>query len=138
MSTSRKRLLIIACILFFIYGILGVIGAVTAFPDLAIYDRTYAASLPWAVYYGLMLVGSLIYLILGICGIIYQKNKKNHTLLKALCFGALVYILMGTILWFGVYARVYEWHIAIAILEIALGLVPCFILLFSISGQNSQ
>jgi len=136
MSTSRKRLLIIACILFLIFGILGVIGAITAFPDLAMYDRTYAASLPWAVYYGLMLVGSLIYLILGICGIVYRKDLEKHTLLKGLCFGALGYIFMGTILWFGVYARVYEEHIAIAIVEIALGLATCFILLFSISRRG--
>ena len=135
MSNSQKILLMVASILFLIFGVLGILDAVIAFPYLSEYDRTNPASLPWIVYYGLMLVGSLIYLVLGICGIIYREKMEKHTLLKILCVGALGYILLGTILWFGVYARAYEEHIAIAITEIILGLATCFILLYSISQK---
>jgi len=138
MTTSRKRLLIIACILFLIFGLLGIFTAITAFPYLAEYDRAYTASLPWAVYYGVVLIGSVIYLLTGICGFIYRKKPDKYILLRKLCIGALVYIFVGTILWFRVYAGVYDEHIAIAFTEIILGLLTCLILLFSISGQGSQ
>ena len=138
MTTSRKRLLTIASILFLIFGVFGIFSAITAFPHLAEYDRTHAASLPWAVYYTVVLIGSIIYLITGICGLIYREKPDKYIFLRKLCIGALVYIFVGTVLWFRVYADVYDEHFAIAYTEIFLGLATCSILFLSISGQRSS
>ena len=136
MTKSRKRLLTIASILFLIFGVLGIFSAITAFPYLAEYDRTHTASLPWAVYYGIVLIGSIIYLVTGICGLIYREKPDKYTLLRKLCIGALMYIFVGSGLWFRVYAGVYDEHIAIAYTEIILGLATCSIMFLSISGQR--
>jgi len=137
MARSRKRLLTIASILFLIFGVLGIFTAIISFPYLAEYDRTHTASLPWAVYYGVVLIGSIIYLVTGICGLIYRDKPDKYLLLRNLCIGALVYIFVGTVLWFRVYADVYDEHFAIAYTEIILGLATCSILFLSISGQKS-
>lgn len=111
--------------------------ALSAFPYLAEYNVTHAASLPWGVYYGLLLAGSFNYLVLGVCGISFRNKTGRYSLLRGLCFVALAYILLSTILWFGVYAGVYEEHTGIAIAEIILGLATSLIFLFSISEKQS-
>jgi hypothetical protein len=138
MAASRKTLLIVASILFLIFGMLGVFSVFIVLPYLADYNVTNPASLPWGVYYGLVFLGSLIYLSLGLCGIIFGNKIEKHSLLKGLCFGALAYILAGATLWFAVFAGAYDEHIAIAITEIALGLITSFMLLFSISKRGSH
>jgi putative flippase GtrA len=136
MSTSNKKLLMITSISFLIFGVLGIFTVLINLAYIADYNITNPASLPWEVYYGLLFVGSLNYSALGLCGVIYRNKVERHYLLRRLCFGALGYICVGGILWFTVYARAYDEHVAIAITEIALGLVASFILFFSISRKG--
>jgi len=137
MSTLRKSMLLVTSILFVVFGLIGIFETFTAFP---MYEDLHHASLPWGwtPYYGLLLIGSFIYLTLGGCGIIYRNKINKYPLLRKLCITALVYIFMSTVLWFGMYARVYEESISITIAEIILGVVTSLILLFSVSDKQGQ
>ena len=132
---ARSTTMLVTSILFIIFGIAGVFMALMAFPYLAEYNITYAASLPSQVYYGVLLLGSLIYLSTGICGVAFINNPGKRLLLRVMCFTAFAYIIIGSILWFGVYAGVYEEHIAIAVIEIVLGVAVSSVFMFSTFGK---
>ena len=134
-TTLRKIMILVTSILFVIFGLAGIFETFIDFP---MYGDLYHASLPWGwtPYYVLLLIGSFIYLTLGGCGIIYCNKTNKYPLLRKLCIAALVYIFMSTVLWFGMYSRVYEDNISMTIAEIILGLVPSLILLFSVSYKK--
>ena len=134
MSKSRKVILVVASILFIIFGLAGSLMAIIAFPNLEAYNIIHAAALPWEIYYGLLLVGSLVYLVLGVCGICFRNKPSKHTLLRGLCVAAFIYIIASTILWFSAY-RLYT---GTAIIEIILGLITAVAFMFSISGKPNQ
>ena len=126
MTASKRRTLVITSAIFICFGLWGVYAAITTFPYLTEFDITNPASLSWFVYYGLLLVGSLIYLAMGFSGVIFREKIERHKLIRGLCIAALVYIVVASILWFAAYARFYDEHIAVAIIEISLGLVGCY------------
>ena len=128
-------IMLVASIMFLVFGISGSIKALFAFPFLDEYNIIYAANLPWQVYYIVLLLGSLIYLSIGICGIIFRNKTNKYLFLRKICTVAFAYILTEAVLWFAVYANVYNEHISIAITEIIAGIIVSSLFLFSTFGK---
>ena len=85
-----------------LYIILGSLGTLWALFRLSIADYGAAnvllpSSIPWSVYYAVMLIDSLFDIFIGIMGIVNRKRLEKALLLKTLCYIDIGLVVVSTV-----------------------------------------